>query len=152
MSLLFSLPLLRLSFDITWFHKELNKLPIPKPLSFTSVTHLHLIGMDVTLRAEEIELYFPNLTHMALNGDMDIDECVSHQSILDCWGDQLQVLIWHTISQDSVSDDPRVVLMAPIWNYVHDWNEATKDGPSSVWTRAEVEVERRRRSVKVAST
>ncbi|TFK60808.1 hypothetical protein BDN72DRAFT_965510 [Pluteus cervinus] len=137
---LLSLPLLHLSFDITRFHNELMKWPISRTVSFTSVTHLHLIGIHITVRAEEIKQYFPNLTHMALNGNMGI----SHNSILHCWKNELKVLRWHTSQTNSVSDDPRVVVMQPVRNYVHDWNEATEDG-SSFWRRAEVEVERRRR-------
>ncbi|TFK60807.1 hypothetical protein BDN72DRAFT_965509 [Pluteus cervinus] len=139
---LLSLPLQRLSFDITGFHKELMRWTISGTVSFASVTHLHLIGTSIKLREEEIKQYFPNVTHMALNGSMGL----SHNSILDCWKDKLKVLIWHTYLSNSVSDDPRVVVMQPVWDYVGDWRDAREDGPKSVWRRAEVEVALRRRN------
>ncbi|TFK64500.1 hypothetical protein BDN72DRAFT_846545 [Pluteus cervinus] len=137
---LLSLPLTHLSFDVTWLDEELRRHAISKRVCFTSITHLDLNGMEITLRVEKIKEYFPSLTHIALGEALELPA----KAILDCWGDQLEVLIWYSYDDNGVSDDPRVVVISEPRQYVHDWNEAAMDGPSSVWRRAEMEVKRRR--------
>ncbi|TFK64499.1 hypothetical protein BDN72DRAFT_901510 [Pluteus cervinus] len=137
---LLALPLTRISFDVTRLNDDITKYSISKPISFTSVTHLELNGMEIRFPVDKIKGYFPSITHMALEEDLKLPV----KDILDCWGDQLEVLIWYHGTK-SVSDDPRVVVLSPSGEYVRNWNEATKDGPSSVWRKAEEEVKRRRR-------
>ncbi|TFK62177.1 hypothetical protein BDN72DRAFT_848943 [Pluteus cervinus] len=140
---LLSLPLTHLSIDITWLDEEIMDHAISKPMWFTSITHLDLIGKVITLQVEEIEDYFPSLTHIALAKSMGLPA----KAILDCWGDQLEVLIWYFYDTSKVYDDPRVVVISELRQYLHDWNEAATDGPSSVWKRAEMEVNQRRQGV-----
>ncbi|TFK69495.1 hypothetical protein BDN72DRAFT_959564 [Pluteus cervinus] len=143
---LLALPLTHLSFDVTVFHSHLTRYSTSKSASFTSVTHLDLIGAEVKLRVSKIKEYFPSLTHLAINEKRRL----SAQVILDCWGDQLEVLIWYINRSQadpahSVPDDPRVAVIYQVWEYVREWNKATEDGPKSIWRIAEAKVEGRRR-------
>ncbi|TFK64498.1 hypothetical protein BDN72DRAFT_846543 [Pluteus cervinus] len=144
---LLGLPLTHISFDITRFHNDLTKHSISKRVSFTSVTHLDLNGMRITLPVEKIKGYFPSLTHMALNKEREL----SAEAILGCWGDQFEVLIWYTNldseTGDRLPDDPRFIALPQTWAWINEWHEATKDGPSSIWRRAEEEVRRRRQGL-----
>ncbi|TFK69502.1 hypothetical protein BDN72DRAFT_959571 [Pluteus cervinus] len=142
---LLALRLTHLSFDVTRFHLGLTKCSITKRVAFIFITHLDLQGMAVGVQVGVMKGYFPSLTHMALNEERKLPA----QAILDCWGNQLEVLIWYINtssghSTDSLPKDLRVVVIDQSCEYVHDWHEATKGGPSSVWRRAEGEVKRRR--------
>ncbi|TFK64391.1 hypothetical protein BDN72DRAFT_846637 [Pluteus cervinus] len=143
-----SLPLTHLSFDVSSLHYALTKYSLSKPLIFKFVTHLELIGLDISATMDEIERYFPSVTHIALNADRGLPA----QDILRCWKNKLQVLVLYfgrSIFGDNVRiadvpDDPRVIVMPQSQDYVYDWNEATRDGPGSIWRKAEVKVKRRR--------
>ncbi|TFK69496.1 hypothetical protein BDN72DRAFT_878452 [Pluteus cervinus] len=143
---LLALPVKRLSFDITLFHNELTNSSITKPISFRSVTHLHLIGKEITLQVKKLNKYLPSITHIAINEARHL----SAQGILDCWGNQLEILIWYINRSSSnhesgVPDDPRIVIIDQPRDYVEDWYRATEDGPGSVWRIAEAEVKGRHR-------
>ncbi|TFK64398.1 hypothetical protein BDN72DRAFT_846640 [Pluteus cervinus] len=135
--------LTRLSFDVDLFHSGVTKLPDSTLVSFISVTHLELIGSEIALKPEKIKEYFPSVTHLAVNGARTFFA----DGILDCWKDQLKVLILYLeIDQDYVANDPRIAVMLQDYEFVHHWNEATKDGQSNVWRRAEEAVEVNRQS------
>ncbi|TFK69503.1 hypothetical protein BDN72DRAFT_840354 [Pluteus cervinus] len=146
---LLSLHITHLSFDISTFHWGVTENCTPDEVSFRSVTHLDLVGSEITLKANQIKTYFPSVTHIAFNGRRGLPT----RDVLDCWESQLEVLIWylHRSRYDNTAhnlpNDPRIVVMGQDRDYVNEWIEATKDTPESVWRMAEVAVERRRRGV-----
>ncbi|TFK61018.1 hypothetical protein BDN72DRAFT_850022 [Pluteus cervinus] len=151
---LLSLHLTHLSFDVSSFHSAVTHCSLSTQLTFTFVTHLELIGLKISPTANDVERYFPSVTHMALNANRGL----SAQNILKCWKGQLEVLVLYLAGSTSVGDsgidprisgyvpnDPRVVVMPQIRGYVHDWNETTQNGPESIWRKAEGVIKRRRR-------
>ncbi|TFK60805.1 hypothetical protein BDN72DRAFT_850241 [Pluteus cervinus] len=145
------LPLTHLSFDVSVFHgASMTEFP-STTISFPTVTHLEPIGLDITLTAQGIKNYFPSVTHIL----GDETQGLSARDILDCWEDQLEVLIWYREeltdpdlgpnNGHDLPNDPRLVLIHEdqYREYVNEWNERAKDGPESIWRRAEGIIESR---------
>ncbi|TFK62896.1 hypothetical protein BDN72DRAFT_964271 [Pluteus cervinus] len=144
---LLGLHLTHLSFDVTLLHSAIrvrNSATLAQ-VSFPSVTHLELIGLDITFEAKQIREYFPSLTHISMRGDRRL----SAQDMLNCWGSRLKLLIWHTdrptfivdsgmdpTTSTSVPDDPRVVVLPRTRNCADDWNESARGGPRGYWRMA----------------
>ncbi|TFK69499.1 hypothetical protein BDN72DRAFT_857681 [Pluteus cervinus] len=138
--------LTRLSFGIDSFHSAVTQLPISTSISFISVTHLELIGLEITIKPDRIEEYFPSVTHLAFGEDKGL----SANGILDCWKDQLKVLILY-LDPDSddafnIPNDPRIAVILEDSAFLQEWDEATEDGSSSIWRRAEEMVKMRRQT------
>ncbi|TFK59584.1 hypothetical protein BDN72DRAFT_851206, partial [Pluteus cervinus] len=134
---LLSLHLTHLSLDVSLLHSAVTKYLLSKPVAFISVTHLEIIEI-IDPTTNQIEQYFPSVTHLALSQGLG----PSAQDILQCWKNKLEVLVWYvgrwmfggdpginsTIAGD-VPNDPRVVVMPQRRDCVYDWNETTRDGP-----------------------
>ncbi|TFK61585.1 hypothetical protein BDN72DRAFT_965078 [Pluteus cervinus] len=138
---LLGLRLTHLSFNVMSFYTAATSLGVY--VSFRYLTHLELIGSDITSELHEIKEYFPAMTHLAMDGNRrySVDE------ILHYWGNQLEVLIWFIYKSDLLaahksghyaSTYPKVALMCSNRReYLRNWDESARGGPNSMWRTGE---------------
>lgn len=138
--LLLSLRITHLSFDISTFDFGVQNFG-PSEAAFRFVTHLDLIGPRIFLKAKKIKTYFPSVTHIAFNED----ERLSVADVLDCWKDQLEVLILTRRPKSFPSpNDPRITVLRQHREFMKEWIAVAEDQSSSMWRLGKVAVERQR--------
>ncbi|TFK71471.1 hypothetical protein BDN72DRAFT_958035 [Pluteus cervinus] len=142
--------LTHLSFDFSCFRVAFERNPeILLPISFPSVTHLELVNTQSFVSPQELDEYFPAVTHLALNAAVDLLASITND-ILELWTDRIRVLIWYVgvsyqqqapsvLSKSDYPDsssDPRHVVIEYGRGFVGTWYEGA-NGRLGIWKLAE---------------